>query len=161
MGSLSITEERKNWTQRTRRSGSRTLIFGFTKRSSLHIHHIYFLRHLRFSFWNGHQTGSCAFLQCGYQLNSSLLVPLHLTQLHPMGLCALLIGLESFMLQMLRQKLEHIQIVKIGIALTLLPHPCPEPNFPIFQGYGPRSTGKLVPDAASRLLLYLVKGSHP
>jgi hypothetical protein len=32
---------------------------------------------------------------------------------------------------MLRQKLERIALVEIGIALMLLVHPCPEPKFPI------------------------------
>ena len=57
------------------------------------------------------------------------------------------------MLQMLRQKLERIPIVKIGIALTLLPHLCPELNFPILQGNDRCTIGKSVPDAVLRLLL--------
>src|ERR1700738_518864 len=78
-----------------------------------------------------------------------------------MSLRPLFISLESLMLQMLGQKLEGIPIVKIGIPLTLLPPPCPEPNFPSLQGNSPCSTRKSVSDATSSLLLHLVKGSHP
>jgi hypothetical protein len=137
--------------RRTRRSES----------NSLHIHHIYSFRYLRLNLRTGHQTGSCVFLQCRYQLNPSLPVLLHLAQLHLMNIRPLLISLESFVLQMLRQNLERILIVKIGIALTFFPHSCSEPNFPILQGNSPRLTGKLVSDAALHILFHLVKRSRP
>ena len=130
-------------------------------RSSLHIYHINSLWYLRLELKNNHQTGRCVFLQCEYQFNPSLPIPLNLAQLHLMSLRPLLMSLESLMLQLLGQKLKRIVIVKIGIPLTFLPHPCPEPNFPILHENDYRLTRNSGSNAASDLLLHLFKGSHP
>lgn len=64
------------------------------------------------------------------------------------------------MLQMLGKKSERLPIVKIGIAISFLPHLCFKPNFPIFQKNDLCSTGKLVSVSFSRLLFHIVKVSY-
>ena len=89
------------------------------------------------------------------------LVPMHFVQLYPMSIPPLLISLERFVLQMLGWKLKRITIVKIGTALAFLSHPRLEPNISLLQGNNPSPTGKSFPAAAPRLILHLVKQSHP
>ena len=78
-----------------------------------------------------------------------------------MSLRPLLIGLDSFALQMLRQKLERILIVKIGIVLAFLLYPRTKLDFPVLQRNGPCSSKILVPYPFMSLFLHIVKGSHP
>ena len=132
------------------------------RRSSLHIQHIYSLRYLCLNLQNAHQIGTNVFLQCGYQLNMCLSVSLHLSLLYPLNLRPLLIVLENLMLLMLGQKLERISIVKNGILLTFLPHPCHEPYFSILQGNDSRSTKNwcpMPPHISSSILSKDVKSS--
>jgi hypothetical protein len=58
---------------------------------------------------------------------------------------------------MLGKKLKRKLLIKTGIALTLLSHPRPKPNFPVLQGNGPCSLKKLVLIAALCLFFHLVK----
>ena len=67
----------------------------------------------------------------------------------------------SFMLKMLRQKLERIPIVEISIVLAFLSHPRTKPDLPIFQRNGTCSTGEPVPYPSPILLCHIVQGSHP